>query len=438
MTADIYLAYENFYDNAPVANGINPQFIAAQSNWKAIYASGLVNYLCQNPDAFLQSIPANFKKNFRVIPLQQTQPGNENWLVIDTSYHINAALSETGFFHFLSPAALQKIRSAEVKLVIWHAHECPYQQNPFPQNEKPFWFIHTLRARLQENNIPASAVYLVVGNLNLTAVSAVRLPPVGYDYFQNNYYNYCSKHPLVLQNSTARSKHFLCVNATPVAHRLVLTAELFLRHLHTRGHISFLNRRANDQFQFSGAHFKQLEVEYGTDYSTATAFLNALPLRLDMDAAAVAQDDRQLPASFIADSYFSIITESLASNTPPDNPLFITEKTYKPLYYMHPFMVAGCAGTLHYLRAQGYHTFPEWFDESYDNEPDKKKRLHMIISETEKICRLPLTQLQKMYQEILPKLQHNRQLFLSGRNQEKNFLQLIETIALANGRREQN
>ena len=62
-----------------------------------------------------------------------------------------------------------------------------------------------------------------------------------------------------------------------------------------------------------------------------------------------------------------------------DQCIFITEKTYKPIYTGHPFIIWGNPGTLTYLRSIGYKTFPTLFDESYDNELDPVKRLEMII-----------------------------------------------------------
>lgn len=53
---------------------------------------------------------------------------------------------------------------------------------------------------------------------------------------------------------------------------------------------------------------------------------------------------------------------------------FITEKTYKPIYMQHPFMVYGHSNTLTRLRELGFVTFDNLFDESYDvkhaNKPE--------------------------------------------------------------------
>ena len=45
---------------------------------------------------------------------------------------------------------------------------------------------------------------------------------------------------------------------------------------------------------------------------------------------------------------------------------FITEKTYKPIYMQHPFMVYGHSNTLARLRELGFVTFDNLFNEAYD------------------------------------------------------------------------
>lgn len=58
---------------------------------------------------------------------------------------------------------------------------------------------------------------------------------------------------------------------------------------------------------------------------------------------------------------------------------FLCEKTYKPLACKHPLLMVGTQGNLAYLRSQGFETYPELWDESYDNNPNWKKRVDCVI-----------------------------------------------------------
>ena len=103
------------------------------------------------------------------------------------------------------------------------------------------------------------------------------------------------------------------------------------------------------------------------------------------------------------DTYFSIVAESTVS-TPE---LFITEKTLKPIAYQHPFLILGQPKVLDYLRSQGFETYNNIFDESYDDEYDLDKRLEKIINNVKEFNQIP-------YDAItLEKLIHNQNLFFN-------------------------
>lgn len=90
-------------------------------------------------------------------------------------------------------------------------------------------------------------------------------------------------------------------------------------------------------------------------------------------------DDRHYEEEWYSSTKFSIVLETLQ-----EGPMFITEKTFKPIQYKHPFMVFGITGTLSRLRDMGFQTFDNIFDEGYDEEADMYKRMHKIIEEISK------------------------------------------------------
>jgi hypothetical protein len=58
---------------------------------------------------------------------------------------------------------------------------------------------------------------------------------------------------------------------------------------------------------------------------------------------------------------------------------FLCEKSYKPLACKQPFIMASTQSNLAYLRSQGFESFPELWDESYDDITDWKKRINRIV-----------------------------------------------------------
>lgn len=75
-------------------------------------------------------------------------------------------------------------------------------------------------------------------------------------------------------------------------------------------------------------------------------------------------------------THFSIVSET---TTYTKYLLHVTEKTFKPLAFFHPFIVYGQPGTLGYLHELGFETYPNLFDESYDNNLDQESRLAQVI-----------------------------------------------------------
>ena len=101
---------------------------------------------------------------------------------------------------------------------------------------------------------------------------------------------------------------------------------------------------------------------------------------------------------------------------------------YKPIANAHSFIIWGSPGILKYLRDQGYQTFPELFDESYDSETNHTVRLKMIVSQVERFCNLDVKRKKKLVNSIKDKLSYNRKLFLekcTGRDRLKDILESI-------------
>ena len=73
-------------------------------------------------------------------------------------------------------------------------------------------------------------------------------------------------------------------------------------------------------------------------------------------------------------SYFNLVLESDVTRSV----FFLTEKTVKPLLIGQPFVIHGSLGFLQHLKNLGFSTFGDLWDESYDQEPDYKKRAEMV------------------------------------------------------------
>jgi hypothetical protein len=103
------------------------------------------------------------------------------------------------------------------------------------------------------------------------------------------------------------------------------------------------------------------------------------------------------------DCFINIVTETLFDV----DSIFISEKTYKPIYLCQPFIIFGNPHTLKKLKELGYKTFEKWWDESYDVELNINKRFDKIVNILEQISEWDMNKCFKIKKEMQDILVHN-------------------------------
>jgi hypothetical protein len=125
------------------------------------------------------------------------------------------------------------------------------------------------------------------------------------------------------------------------------------------------------------------------NYSYVEAWEN--PKNLSTSNSLPIAPDRVFDPTWYNETYFSVVVETavdishsledeLAGHRPQALPcdLFVTEKTYKPIAFQHPFIICGMQRTLQFLKDCGFETYDHIFDESYDNIESFDLRLDAI------------------------------------------------------------
>ena len=120
------------------------------------------------------------------------------------------------------------------------------------------------------------------------------------------------------------------------------------------------------------------------------------------------------------DTKYSVVSET----NDTDNEVFMTEKIWKAIMAQHVFVVHGNYLYLRRLRELGFKTFSDYFDESYDLELNKKKRIEKIVD----TCRDLLSKDWKhIYLQTKALRQHNYNTFF---DKEKLSLEINRTLNL--------
>ena len=120
--------------------------------------------------------------------------------------------------------------------------------------------------------------------------------------------------------------------------------------------------------------------------------------------------------------YVDTVCSLISETNDNDTDVFMTEKIWKPIMAQHVFVVHGNHLYLQKLREIGFKTFNSYFDESYDLEHDRDKKIDAIVS----LCKdLRTKDWQDIYRQTIALRQHNYDMFF---NKEKLSAETNKTL----------
>jgi len=252
--------------------------------------------------------------------------------------------------------------------------------------------------------INQASITVYVPNFKVVALDAPHLKfisifEMSYNYYLNNGSTIPLKENIIQTvNMEQRGKKFTCLNHLNKTHRLCLAAALFNAGKHEDGYFSY--------------HLTPLmQGEPGSYITTVNAnnFLGHGPFLLDtgVEAREVNYHDTVLKPLF-NDAYWNFVTESFFADYST-----LTEKTFKPIVNLQPFIIIGAPGSLAALHDLGYQTFSSVIDESYDYIEDHDRRMKILVDQALQLAAMPHERHLRIMKKIKPILEHNQQHFFS-------------------------
>jgi hypothetical protein len=235
----------------------------------------------------------------------------------------------------------------------------------------------------QKYNFDREDILLITSNLK--NINSDNFNIFQYNYFGNHFQflpmsklskidlkNYKNIYIKFLNNKN--KLHFLCFNGIPRLNRILMFEEL----------------KSNEKFKN-----KSINTLRGFD----TNYYYDVPNWENQKIGGGARLNTQAHL----DCFINIVTETLFDM----DSIFISEKTYKPIYMYQPFIIFGNPYTLKKLKELGYKTFDKWWDESYDNETDINKRFNKIVNILEQISEWDMDRCFEIKNEMQGILIHN-------------------------------
>jgi UDPglucose 6-dehydrogenase len=223
-----------------------------------------------------------------------------------------------------------------------------------------------------------------------------------------------------------KPKKFLCFNKLPRAHRVKLIEKFLEHNILDEGFYSFLPMNGMDTKDFSWIDtLPDTFVNVKANKDKFPLKLNLSPHR-SMNPSML--DIEDLPC--FDDSYFSIVTETtFYSNRTKHSDsfntfqrhatlddIFITEKTFKCIPAMHPFIIFSYPGILSALRTLGYKTFSPMIDETYDTIINDDERFNALWNEITRLLQKTPEEWIQWQTEIKEIVEYNKNHFYSNTN----------------------
>ena len=221
------------------------------------------------------------------------------------------------------------------------------------------------------------------------------------------------------QKTYEKTKKYLLYNRMPHVHRLILVALLIETGEINDGLVSLYTNLAEyyslDDIlsSCSVSHKLKERVKHIINKHD-----DLFPMRLTLDehasnpVASISEEDYKA----YQQTYFSVVTETnfFRRHKIFQQPkIYCSEKIYKAIRCKHPFVLIAPHNSLARLRDDGYMTFNDVINESYDSIPDDEERLLRVHQEIIRICMLSLEELAEWRKKIQHVIDHNYNVLMS-------------------------
>ena len=277
-----------------------------------------------------------------------------------------------------------------------------YKEGDHPEPE----INDSLDRMYDKHNIDPDTVRFVTGNYKLHN----KLPFIYFPDLELHYrYIQVLENQYVKEiNLKPRDKKFTCLNRVDKLWRKIYCSFLFQLGCHDKGYFSY------NGYKYETSHTGLQNYEDWNNYDDTLlqdtlTFEMHMPFKCDSLSDEEQNNHKLVNHDFYQNAYFNFCTEThFDSDT-----IFLTEKTFKPILNLQPFILVGNPGSLDLLHKLGYKTFSDVIKETYDEETDHKERMSTLLKISYDLCNLSdrhHTRIQDIIKDILI---HNQQHFLS-------------------------
>lgn len=320
------------------------------------------------------------------------------------------------FYKFISEQALTDIRNGKALILLDYCLENFISKQEY----------ENIHIGIQLSRLPKESIVLILNSFNGKELyeswfephdRCLRVENVPFLMYASSFFydinpsRSVSTEKILESKDRIRPDYFLLKAKRPRRHRQLLITYLKMKGLLDKGNWSYIDGKLPESTR------PCIKEKYDIDIpdNIISELNDILPKTLRFEEAETSETvsawtDQHL--EIYLDSYFYICTETYTGYESRSNGydhICLTEKIFKPIANMLPFVFCAYPGALAQLRSLGFKTFDGYIDESYDNETDHCKRMHMLLAEIEKLCSMPKEELHDWYWKQYDTLLYNKE-----------------------------
>jgi hypothetical protein len=429
MDRVLKVVYDNWYDSIPLSNGVHPVLVEylKQSISDIRTADITVRNLMGGemfPFRWHNNLFKYFKDYTKIRPDEITDNNDIYIYPVEVkttlkslenkhSFTLNGASYTYTLDKTFSNIILKHLQTGKVNLVINYIHDPINDDNDLKGFEKLLRSIGINKGNVfvvagNDYTIKNSSIKIANGQLLFPREDAERMTTRPHPGRLGYINDYVKEHDL--DPTKIRSKKFLCFNRQlgNRTHRVTLAHLALKYNLLESSIFSFIEKISDIETYHTlmrwESFYKDIDVE-----NVVRSIEKILPYEIDTQILSGSEktsfSTHNNKKELYLDTYMHIVSETrFTEGVEP----FISEKTYRPIANLQPFLYVGNYNSLRDLHNLGFKTFHPYINEDYDKETDPQKRMAMIEIELKKLNDLTIEQMHKLYYNMKDILIYNR------------------------------
>lgn len=310
--------------------------------------------------------------------------------------NLNFFDGEIDYIDLMDSYSRKRLKNRDFKLLFYYSEG----DNPDPE------IYQSLNKMLEKHNLTFDDIRFVIANYKLKDQKPFVYFPDDELYYR--YLHMLENSYVKEQNLNKRNKKFTCLIRADKAWRKIYASFLFNLDVIQQGYFSYTG------YKYKTSHKGLDDLDQWQDYDDTLqqdilSFELKTPFRCDDLSNFEHNNHKLIDHRFFVDSYFNFVVETHFDN----DTIFLTEKTFKPILNLQPFIIIGNPGSLDLLKKLGYKTFSDVIREDYDEEIDHRDRMSKLLKISYDLCELSDKHHIRIQHIIADVLTHNQKLFLS-------------------------